>query len=260
MALKNLTLEKKDRIALLSVNRPKALNALNRETMRELRDAFAALESDEDAGAVILTGTGDKSFVAGADINELAGLNAAEGRDLALDGQAVFRAVELFPKPVIAAVNGFCLGGGCELALSCHIRVASESARFGQPEVKLGLIPGYGGTQRLSRLVGKGRAMELILSGDMIAAAEALKCGLVNHVVAAEELIPHCRALARRILKNAPAALRYAIEAVNRGLESPIEEALALEASLFGLACATGDMKEGTRAFLEKRAPRFEGK
>lgn len=260
MDAKNLKLDLDQRTAVLTIDRPQSLNALNAETLDELDAAFAGLANNSDVGAVILTGGGEKAFVAGADLKELASLDPVSARQVAARGQAVFRAVENFPKPVIAAVNGFCLGGGCELAMSCHMRIASETARFGQPEVKLGLIPGYGGTQRLPRLVGKGRALELILSGDMIDAAEALRIGLVNRVVAPGELMAASRKLASRILLNAPLAVRLSIEAVNRGLEAPLDGATSLEAALFGVACSSSDMREGTKAFLEKRPPRFEGR
>ncbi len=256
---KNLKLELADGVAVVTLNRPQALNALNAETLDELDAVFGELSRRSDARAVVLTGEGEKAFVAGADIKELAAVQGVGARGLAARGQAIFDRIESFPKPVIAAVNGFCLGGGCELAMACHIRIASENARFGQPEVKLGLIPGYGGTQRLPRLVGRGAALELILTGDMIDAAEALRIGLVNRVTAPADLLPECRKLAARILKNAPLAVGLALEAVNRGAGCAMGEALSLEAALFGLSCATEDMKEGTRAFLEKRPARFAG-
>lgn len=257
----NLRVEIAEKVALVTISRPQALNALNRETLEELREAFDWLREDEQVGAVILTGEGEKVFVAGADIKELAAMDdALEARHKALDGQQVFNGIESFPKPVIAAVNGFALGGGCELAMACHLRVAAQGARFGQPEVKLGLIPGYGGTQRLPRLVGKTRALELILSGETIDAAEALRIGLVNRVVAREELIPCCRDLARTLLANAPLALRYSLEAVRKGVDMPLPEALELEAMLFGFCFATEDCREGTRAFTGKRKPEFKGK
>ncbi len=256
---KNLKLELADGVAVVTLNRPQALNALNAETLDELDAVFGELSGRSDARAVVLTGEGEKAFVAGADIKELAAVQGVGARGLAARGQAIFDRIESFPKPVIAAVNGFCLGGGCELAMACHIRIASENARFGQPEVKLGLIPGYGGTQRLPRLVGRGAALELILTGDMIDAAEALRIGLVNRVTAPADLLPECRKLAARILKNAPLAVGLALEAVNRGAGCAMGEALSLEAALFGLSCATEDMKEGTQAFLEKRPARFAG-
>ncbi|MFQ5738599.1 MAG: enoyl-CoA hydratase-related protein [Acidobacteriota bacterium] len=256
----NLKLEIEEGIALLTVNRPETLNALNRETMKELEAAFAQLREDAAAGAVIVTGEGPKSFVAGADIKELEALDAAAGKKLSAQGQAIFRAIETFPKLVIAAVNGYCLGGGCELALACHLRIASETAVFGQPEVQLGLVPGYGGTQRLGRLVGKGLALEMILCGQMVDAGRALRMGLVNRVVEPAQLMNESRAVASRILQNGPLAVQYSIEAIDRGLQMPLEEGLSLESTLFGLACASQDMKEGTRAFLEKRNPQFEGR
>lgn len=254
-----LTLESEQGVCVLSFNRPKALNALNRQTLDELERALIQAESDPRIHGLILTGSGEKAFVAGADIKELAQLDADAARKVAQRGQSIFSRIENLPIPVIAAVNGFCLGGGCELAMSCHMRVASETARFGQPEAKLGLIPGYGGTQRLPRLVGRGRALEIILSGDMVSAQEALRIGLVNHVVPADQLIPRCRQLLESILANSPTAVRHTIEAVNKGSQGSLEEGLALEAALFGLSCASEDMREGTQAFLEKRKPRFRG-
>ncbi len=256
---KILKIEVENQIALLTISQPKVLNALNETTMEELESAFGNRLKEADVGAIILTGAGEKAFVAGADIKELAQLNPLDARLKALRGHELLELIEGFPKPVIAAVNGYCLGGGCELALACHLRIASENAQFGLPEVKLGLIPGYGGTQRLPRLVGKGRAMEMILSGESISAQEAARIGLVNSVVPREELIPKCRELAEKILRNAPLAVRYSIEAINAGLEMPLQEATRLEASFFGLSCATEDMREGTRAFTEKRKPQFKG-
>ncbi len=256
---KILKIEVENQIALLTISQPKVLNALNETTMEELESAFRNRLKEDDVGAIILTGAGEKAFVAGADIKELAQLNPLDARLKALRGHALLEVIEGFPKPVIAAINGYCLGGGCELALACHLRIASENAQFGLPEVKLGLIPGYGGTQRLPRLVGKGRAMEMILSGESISAQEAARIGLVNSVVSRENLIPKCRELAEKILRNAPLAVRYSIEAVNTGLEMSLQEATRLEATFFGLACATEDMKEGTRAFTEKRIPQFKG-
>ena len=258
--LENLRLEVEERVALLTVNRPEVLNALNLAVLQELESALLQLTEDDEVAAVILTGEGEKAFVAGADIKQLAELEAMSAREFSAYGQSVFRLVESCPKPVMAAVNGFCLGGGCELALACHIRVASSRATFGQPEVKLGVIPGYGGTQRLSRLVGKGKAMELVLSGEMISADEALRIGLVNRVVDPHELLSTSRDLAGRIAANGPLAVRLAIQAINDGAEVPLEQALSMEAGLFGLACSTEDMREGTRAFLEKRKPEFSGR
>jgi enoyl-CoA hydratase len=207
----------------------------------------------------IITGEGEKAFVAGADINEFNALSSIEAQDLALRGQALFNLIETCGKPVIAAVNGFALGGGCELALACTIRIASENARFGQPETKLGLIPGYGGTQRLPRLIGKGRALQIILTGEMVRADEAYRIGLVNEVLPSAELLPHAEALAHKIIANAPIATRYSLEAVNKGVHMSLDQGLAYEAALFGLCFATSDKNEGTRAFLEKRAPQFKG-
>ncbi len=255
----NLHFEKRNQIAFLTVARPKVLNALNAATMQGLAQAFQSVQEDDDVRVAILTGEGDKAFVAGADITELATLDATAAAALAARGLAVFSLIETCGKPVIAAVNGFALGAGCELALACSIRLAADTARFGQPEIKLGLIPGYGGTQRLPRLIGKGRALEILLTGEMIDAAEALRIGLVNQVVPAAELLTRTEALAATIIANAPLATRYCLEAVHRGMEMPLAEALAHEAALFALCCATQDKSEGTRAFLEKRAPQFKG-
>jgi enoyl-CoA hydratase len=255
----NLIVAKNDGIGLITVNRPDKLNALNAETIEELVEAFGSYRDDPDVKVLILTGSGDKAFIAGADIKELAELESESGRTYVLKGQDLTRRIENFSKPVIAAVNGFALGGGTEVALACHIRIASENAKMGQPEVKLGIIPGYGGTQRLARLVGKGRAFELILSGKIIGAQQALQIGLVNRVVPQRDLMSVCKKLALEIAENAPLALSYAIQAVNLGLDLPLEEGLHLEAELFGKACSTQDSKEGTRAFLEKRKPDFKG-
>ncbi len=260
MPYENLLYEKRNQIAYITINRPKVLNALNRRTIEELDACVAEVVADADVRVAILTGAGEKSFVAGADINELAQLSPVAGRDYGLYGQEVFNRIERAPKPFIAAVNGYALGGGCELAMACALRIASENARLGQPEVKLGIIPGYGGTQRLARLVGKGRALQLVLSGEPITAEEAYRIGLVNQVVPLADLIPSCEALAQKIAANAPLAIRFCLEAVNRGLEMSQAEGLFLEATLFSLCCATEDMKEGTRAFLEKRPPNFLGR
>jgi enoyl-CoA hydratase len=256
----NLRCSVEDRIALVELNRPQVLNALDKRTLDELEALFTAHRDDPKVGVVILTGAGEKAFAAGADIKELGGLDAFGGRHFANRGQQVLGLIGGFPKPVIAAVNGFCLGGGCELALACHLRIAADNARFGQPEVKLGLIPGYGGTQRLPRLVGLGRALELLLTGDVIEAREAERIGLVNRVVPASDLIPHCRQLAERILKNAPLAVELALQAASEGCDIPLSQALTLEASAFGLSCATEDMKEGTDAFIQKRKPQFRAR
>ncbi|MGH9864472.1 MAG: enoyl-CoA hydratase-related protein [Candidatus Acidiferrales bacterium] len=260
MAYENLLFEVNDQIAYITFNRPKVLNALNRKTVEELGDALNRTREDASVRALILTGAGEKSFVAGADINELAQRTPVDGKDFSRFGQEVFHRLETMGKPSIAAINGFALGGGCELVLSCTMRIASKNARLGQPEVKLGIIPGYGGSQRLARLCGKGIAHELILSGEMISADEALRIGLVNHVVEQAELIPTAESIARKIAANAPLAVKFAMEAVEHGMEMTQEEGLFLEATLFGLCCATEDMREGTRAFIEKRPAQFKGK
>ncbi len=260
MNYENIEVTRDEGIGWITINRPDKLNALNRQTIRELNAAFTEMAGDSSIRAVILTGAGEKAFVAGADIKELSELGEQQGREYVLEGQELTKMIENLEKPVIAAINGFALGGGTELALSCHIRIASENARMGQPEVKLGLIPGFGGTQRLPRLVGKGAAMELILSGEIIDAAEACRIGLVNRVVDLNELRSTCRKLAAGIIANGPAAVAKAIKAVNHGLDRPLPEALILEAELFGECCRTQDSKEGTRAFLEKRKARFQGK
>ena len=256
----NLLYEKRDAIAIITINRTAVRNALNSATVRELGAAFEQAKNDGSVRVVILTGAGEKAFVAGADINELAVQTPAGGKEYALAGQAVFNSIENLGKPVIAAVNGFALGGGCELAMACTFRIASDNAQLGQPEVKLGIIPGYAGSQRLPRLVGKGPAMQILLTGDMVPAAEALRIGLVNQVVPQAELLPTAEAIAKKIIGNAPLAVKFALEAVNRGTEMTTSEGQFLEATLFGLCCATEDMKEGTKAFLEKRGAKFVGK
>jgi enoyl-CoA hydratase len=260
MNFENILLEKKNSIAYVTVNRPKVLNALNMATMEELRAAFTDIKEDTSVRVAILTGSGEKAFVAGADISELARHGAVSAKEYTHRGQSVLDSIENLGKPAIACINGFALGGGCELALACTLRLASETAKLGQPEVKLGIIPGYGGSQRLPRLVGKGIAMQLILAGEMISAQEAHRIGLVNEVTAPGDLIPRAEAIARKIIANAPLAVQYAIEAVNRGLEMTQAEGLYLEAALFGLCCATEDKTEGTTAFLEKRPAQFKGK
>lgn len=260
MAYQNVLYEKRDRIAYVTINRPDKLNALNAATIKELHDIFTSIAEDDEVGVVILTGAGEKAFVAGADINELAMQGPIEGKRTSEYGQRVLGLIENLGKPVIAAINGYALGGGCELAMACTLRIASENARLGQPEVKLGIIPGYGGTQRLPRLVGKGIALELLLTGEMISAEQAHRVGLVNHVTRREDLIPTAEKIARQILANAPLAVRFCLEAVTAGLEMPLDEALQMEATLFGLSATTEDMREGTRAFLEKRPARFQGK
>jgi enoyl-CoA hydratase len=256
----NLLIAKHDAVAVVTVNRPDKLNALNVQTLGELEQAFAHLATAADVRGVIVTGSGEKAFVAGADIAELATQTPVQGKLIARRGQAIFDSIENLGKPVIAAVNGFALGGGCELAMACHLRLASENARLGTPEVKLGLMCGYAGTQRLARLVGKGRALEILLSGEMVDAQEAFRIGLVNRVVPRDKLLAEAEGLLRKMLANAPLALRHTLEAVNSGLQLPFEQAEELEASLFGLLCSTEDMREGTQAFLEKRPARFQGR
>src|SRR5256886_1082024 len=259
-SLENVLYEKKGAIAYVTLNRPKVLNALNRRTWEDLRTACEDARDDTAVRGVILTGAGDKAFIAGADINELAGVTAIEGEEASSFGQAVLNLIENLGKPVIAAVNGFALGGGCETAMACTIRIAAETAKFGQPEVKLGVIPGGGGTQRLPRLVGKGRALQLILSGEIITAQEAYRIGLVNEVVPATELITRAEAILKQIFFNAPIAVKYSLEAVNKGLETSQTEGLSLDAPLFGLFAGTEDNNEGTQAFLQKRAAQFQGR
>lgn len=256
----NLLVETRDRVAWIAVNRPDKLNALNRRTVEELGAAVEAAGSSPDVGVIVLSGAGEKAFVAGADIQEMASMSAGDAQAFSHMLNGNLRRIERSPKPVIAAIQGFALGGGCELALACHVRIASDTARFGQPEVSLGLIPGAGGTQRLQRLVGKGRALDLILTGEMIPADEAHRIGLVEHVVRAGDLRTFVQAYAGKLLAKSPVALARAIEAVVSGGEVALPEALRLEAALFGLAFATEDMREGTRAFLEKRKPSFSGK
>jgi enoyl-CoA hydratase len=260
MAYDNLLFEVSEKIARITFNRPNVLNALNRKTMDELGDCLKKVRADDDVRVLILTGAGEKAFIAGADINELSQQTPVNGREFTLYGQEIIHRLETLGKPAIAAINGFALGGGCELALACTLRIASRNAKLGQPEVKLGIIPGYGGSQRLPRLCGKGVAHELILTGEMISAEEALRVGLVNRVVESGELLATAEAIAKKIIANAPLAVKYAMEAVERGMEMPQEEGLYLEATLFGLCCATQDMREGTRAFLEKRPAKFEGR
>jgi enoyl-CoA hydratase len=260
MTYENLLYEAKDQIARITFNRPSVLNALNRKTMEELGDALEKVRADDSVRVLILTGAGEKAFVAGADISELAQRTPVDGKDYTLFGQGVIHRLETLGKPSIAAINGFALGGGCEVALACSIRIASKNAKLGQPEVKLGIIPGYGGSQRLPRLCGKGVAHEWILTGEIFSAEEACRVGLVNRVVEPGELLPAAEQLARKIIANAPLAVKYAMEAIEHGMEMPQEQGLFLEATLFGLCCATEDMREGTRAFLEKRPPKFQGR
>jgi enoyl-CoA hydratase len=259
MTYENILLEKKDAIAYVTINRP-PVNALNMATMEELRGAFHEIKNNANIRVVILTGAGEKAFVAGADISELAKQDAISAKQYAQRGQSVLNLIENLGKPVIACVNGLALGGGCELALACTIRLASDNAKLGQPEVKLGILPGYGGTQRLPRLVGEGLAMQMILAGEMVTAQEAHRIGLVNEVTPPAELFPRAEAIAAKIIANAPLAVQYAMEAVNKGMDMTLAEGQFLEASLFGVCCATEDKKEGTTAFLEKRPVQFKGK
>lgn len=260
MSYTNLLVDIEENVAVVTINRPDALNALNTEVMENLAAAFAELKQRQDVACVILTGSGAKSFVAGADIAAMQPLDAVSAAQFARQGHAVLNLIENFPKPVIAAVNGFALGGGCELAMACDIRIAAENARFGQPEVNLGVIPGFGGTLRLARLVGKGRAKELIFTGDMIDAQEAYRIGLANKVVAAEELLTEARGMAAKIVSKGPVAVRFAKEAVDNGLEMDLDRAGRFEADLFGLCFSTADQKEGMQAFLDKRQAKFTGR
>ena len=260
MTLENLLVERDGAVATVTINRPKVLNALNAQTLDELRRTLLELKHDDSVRVVIITGAGEKSFIAGADINELAVQTPVTGREHARTGQHILDLIEHMGKPVIAAINGFALGGGCELAMACTIRIAADTARLGQPEINLGIIPGYAGTQRLARLVGRGRALELLLTGDHVPAAEAHRLGLVNRVVPAAELMGEVKKLATTLASKAPVAMRYIIDAVNRGLDMPLPEAQMFEATLFGLVASTDDMREGTRAFLEKRKAEFKGK
>ena len=256
----NVTTENRDGVLVVTINRPKVLNALNAQTIDEIHQTFTAALDDDSVKVVIVTGAGEKAFVAGADINELATMTPISGKEVAERGQRAFLTIERFPKPVIAAINGFALGGGCELALACHIRIAADNAQLGLPEVTLGIIPGYGGTQRMARLLGKGKALELICTGDRVKAEEAERIGLVNRVVPAAELMTVAEELARKIASRGPVAVRFAIEAVMSGSDMPFEEGQLLESTLFGLLCATEDMKEGMGAFLEKRQAAFKNK
>jgi enoyl-CoA hydratase len=260
MAYENLLYETKDGIAYITFNRPKVLNALNRKTVEELQQVLLDAREDAAVRVLILTGSGEKAFVAGADINELAQQTPVNGKEFSIFGQGVLHLLETLGKPSICAINGFALGGGCELALACSVRLASKTAKLGQPEVKLGIIPGYGGSQRLARLCGKGVAHEICLTGEMITAEEAQRIGLVNHVYEPAELLPAAEAMAKKIIEKAPLAVKYCMEAIERGIEMPQEEGLFLEATLFGLCCATEDMREGTKAFLGKRTAAFKGK
>ncbi|QIG98256.1 enoyl-CoA hydratase-related protein [Bradyrhizobium sp. 6(2017)] len=260
LTLANVQYEKKGSIAYVTVNRPKVLNALNTPTWTDLQSAFSEAKADASVRGVILTGAGDKAFIAGADISELAHVDAYDAEESSRFGQGVLDLIENLGKPVIAAVNGFALGGGCETAMACTMRIAAEHAKFGQPEVKLGLLPGGGGTQRLPRLVGKGRALQLILTGETITAQEAYRIGLVNEVVPAADLIARAETILNQIAANAPIAVKFSLEAANKGMETSQSEGLVLEASFFGICAATADKKEGTAAFLEKRPPQFHGR
>src|SRR5256714_2936932 len=260
MAYENIKVEKRDHVAIVTIDRPKILNALNMATMTELRDAFTQLRDDVETRVVLLTGAGEKAFVAGADIGELNKNNPVEAKAYTHKGQAVLDLIENLGKPVIACINGFALGGGCELSMACTFRLASENAKIGQPEVKLGIIAGYGGSQRLPRLVGKGWAMQNLLTGEMVSAQEAHRIGLVNEVLPAADLMKRAEEIAKKIIANAPLAVQYTMEAVNKGMDMPLAAGLFLEATLFSVACATEDKKEGTTAFLEKRAANFKGK
>ena len=260
MSYENLLLETSEHVALVTINRPKVLNALNAITIEELDACFREFQQNPEIRAVILTGAGERAFVAGADLGELASYSPLQARECAMRGQAVFHRIEHLGKPTIAAIHGYALGGGCELALACSIRIATQTARLGQPEVKLGIIPGYGGTQRLPRLIGKGMALQMILSGEPLAAEEALRWGLVNQVVPPEQLLPTAKEIAKKIVANAPLSVQYCLEAVHQGFNEPLEQGLLLESALFGMVFATEDMREGTRAFLEKRSPQFTGR
>lgn len=260
MSFDNLLLERDGAVAVLSINRPRVLNALNTQTISELREAVLELKGDAAVRAVILTGAGERSFVAGADITELANVPGAQLKEYAERGQDVFDLIEHMGKPVLAAINGYALGGGCELAMACTLRVAADTAKLGQPEIDLGAIPGFGGTQRLTRLVGKGSALELLLTGRQITADEALRIGLVNRVVPAVDLMGESREMAQALAAKAPVAVRYILESVHRGFDAPFDQAQAMEAALFGVIASTDDMREGTAAFLEKRKARFTGR
>jgi enoyl-CoA hydratase len=260
MTFDNLLIERDGAVAIVTLNRPKVLNALNAQTLSELAGAMASFKDDDGVRAIVITGAGDKSFVAGADINELAALSPVAGKEHARRGQQIFDAIEQLGKPVIAAINGFALGGGCELAMACTLRVAADTARFGQPEVNLGLIPGYAGSQRLPRLVGRGVALEILLTGDMINAQRAYEIGLVNRVVPAADLMTEAKKLAQTLASKAPIAVRYILDAVHQGLDTSLAQGQYLETSLFGTIASSDDMREGTRAFLDKRKAVWQGK
>ncbi len=260
MAYKNLLYEVKEHVAIITVNLPDVLNALNAETMVELSEAVSAVRNDSDVRGALITGAGEKAFIAGADVAELSQAQPLGGKDTSVLGQRVLRAISLLGKPFVAAINGYAFGGGLELALACHIRIASENAQLGLPEVTLGIIPGFGGTQRLPRLIGEAKALELILTGKSVTAEVALRIGLVNHVVLPGEAVAAAEEMLHTILKNAPVAVRMALEAVHHGANTTLDEGLLMEANLFGLLCTTEDMREGMNAFLEKRKPTFQGK
>ncbi|MBI4459830.1 MAG: enoyl-CoA hydratase/isomerase family protein [Acidobacteria bacterium] len=260
MPYENLLLETSEHIAVLTLNRPKVLNALNTRTIEELHACFESFRQNPEIRAVIVTGAGDRAFAAGADLNELATYSPLQARECSLRGQAVFQKIESLGKPTIAAIHGFALGGGCELALACSIRIATPAARLGQPEVKLGIIPGYGGSQRLPRLIGKGMALQMILTGEPLSAEQALQWGLVNQLVPPEQLLPTAREIAKKIIANAPLAVQYSLEAIHHGYEASFEHGSLLESAFFGMIFATDDMREGIRSFLEKRAPQFRGR
>ncbi|MBU0517396.1 enoyl-CoA hydratase/isomerase family protein [bacterium] len=260
MDYENILLNIEDGIAIVTINRPKALNALNAATMNELKAAFTRIQEDPNVKCAIITGSGEKAFIAGADINQFPGMNAVMGAEFALHGQDVLNQIQFGSKLVVAAVNGFALGGGCETAMACHVRFAADNAKFGQPEVSLGIIPGYGGTQRLARLVGAGRALELCLTGDVIKAEEAHRIGLVNKVYPQAELLDKAKEFCQKVMSKGPKATEFVLYCVNRGMEMNLYDALRLEAQHFGIVCATEDMQEGTNAFLEKRPAKFSGK
>ncbi len=260
MNYQTLLLTIKDRVAFVTISRPDKLNALNAQCKNELKELFTSLKTNAEVDIIIVTGAGEKAFVAGTDISELTSLNAQSGKEFAEGGQSLFDLIQHLGKPVIAAINGYALGGGCELALACHIRIASENAKFGQPEVNLGIIPGYGGTQRLARLVGAGKAMEMILTGNQIDAQEALRIGLVNKVVPQTDLLPTAEAMAKTIIGKGQLAIRMSLKAINAAMELPLSEGLKVEAALFGEACSTDDAKEGINAFLQKRKANYLGK
>lgn len=260
MSYANVILEKQDRIGILTINRPKALNALNKETLLDIKAAVENVRDDAEIDVLVITGSGDKSFVAGADITYMLEMTALEGREFGILGSSIFRLIETLDKPVIAAINGFCLGGGCELAMSCDFRVSSHKGKFGQPEVGLGVTPGFGGTQRLPRLVGTGMAAELLYTGDVIDAQEALRIGLVNHVVSSEELMEFALSLAKRIAARGQISVRFCKKAMYEGMQTDIDRGLTIEADIFGVCFATEEQKEGMKAFVEKRKASFTGK